>query len=466
MDSYTLSAANLVQNLVVSAPAGVQIRNAAGGTFAASPLTFVPSAGAVNVTIEARIAPTATAGMTFGEISNVSGAASQNVTISGTVLSPPQLGVTPSDVDLGSTTAGTTGLTVDSYAISGSNLLANVVVTPPAGVEIRDAAGGSFTLSALTFVPSAGSISVTIEARIAASATAGQTFGSITNVSGSENASVTVTAFAFGSAQLLSAPTSLNLGTTTAGTAGTTVDTFALSGSNLQANVTVTPPAGVEIRDAAGGTFGSSPLNIVPVAGDINVSIEARIGAGATAGQVFADITCAYQALNADVSVTGTVQAGPMISLVPGALNLGATTEGMPGTGFTYSVSGSNLAADVTVTPPAGTEIRLLPSGLFGTTPLVLAQTGGTLTATDIEVRIAAAAVTGQSFGTISHVAGTTSADLNLSGTVNAPGSGGGGGGGGGEDGGCTSGNQPALTTLLLLTLLSLVLARRQRRTT
>ncbi|MCC6149833.1 MAG: hypothetical protein IT461_06250 [Planctomycetes bacterium] len=466
--SWQVTGANLTANITVTPPAGVEIRNTAGGTFSAAALDLVPVSGSVSATLEARIAASATAAQSFGDITHVSASANQNLTLSGTVLPPPSLNATPNSINLGTTTTGTAGTTLGAYSISGSNLAAAVTVTPPAGVEIRDASGGTFSASPLILNPSAGSVNVNIEARIAATAVASQSFGDITHVSSSASQNVTVSGTVLAQPVLNTTPGSVDLGTTVEGTAGVTIDSYAIAGSNLQSNVTVTPPAGVEIRDAAGGSFAGTALVFVPSSGSVNVTIEVRIAATATAGQSFGVIANSAGSVGSSVTITATVTpVVPVLNVVPNAINLGSTLAGTAGAAFTYDVSGSNLTAPVTVTPPPGAEIRELPAGVFSQTALTLTPVGGTLSTTTIEVRIAATALAGQTFGSITHVSGATIANVALSGTVTSPG-GGGGGGGADESGGCTTrAESPGFLLCLSATLLILLarLGTRSRET-
>lgn len=460
---WLVTGSNLTQDVTVTPPAGVEIRNTSGGAFTTSPLFLTQVAGAVSATLEARIAAGATTGQTFGDITHVSGAASNNVTLTGTVLPLPSLGATPASLNLGTSITGTAGTTVDSYNLTGSNLVLDVTITPPAGIQIRDAAGGTFATTPLVIVPSGGGVNVTIEARIGPSALPGSGFGPITNVSGGASQDVTISATVLPQPQLAANPTTIDLGSVVVGGAGTIVDFYTLSGSNLLANVSITPPADIEIRDASGGSFANTPLTIVPTAGSVNVTIEARIAATATIGQSFGSIANASGTQNVGVSIIGSVTPpAPVIDLVPGSLNLGSTQAGTPGAAFTYTVSGTNLTGDLTITPPAGVEIRQLPAGTFDTIPIVLSQTAGSLAATDFEVRIAAAATAGQSFGPIVHNEGTVTSGLILTGTVT--GTGGSGGGGGGDDGSCSTTQSTSLAALLILLISVTVLLTRAAR--
>jgi Bacterial Ig-like domain (group 3)/IPT/TIG domain len=97
-------------------------------------------------------------------------------------INAPTLTVNPSSLDLGTTTPGTAG-TEESYTISGADLAANVTITAPAGVQMSDDGGVSWS-SSLTLTENEGTVnSTTIEARISATAASGSVTGSIANTS-------------------------------------------------------------------------------------------------------------------------------------------------------------------------------------------------------------------------------------------------------------------------------------------
>ena len=86
---------------------------------------------------------------------------------------------------------------------------------------------------------------------------------------------------AFGGTQNIPTPTitigpsSLNLGATTMGTAGT-AESYTIGGANLTANVTVTAPSGVQVSDNGGATWSSS-LTLTETQGTLgSTTIEAQ----------------------------------------------------------------------------------------------------------------------------------------------------------------------------------------------
>ena len=87
----------------------------------------------------------------------------------------------------------------------------------------------------------------------------------------------------------------LNLGTTTAGTAGS-IQTYSVGGSNLTADIVVTAPGGVELSDDGGSTWHSS-LTLTESDGSVATTvIDARIGASVSAGTIGGSIANASTA--------------------------------------------------------------------------------------------------------------------------------------------------------------------------
>jgi hypothetical protein len=83
-----------------------------------------------------------------------------------------------------------------------------------------------------------------------------------------------------------------------------------------------------------------------------------------------------------------------------------------------YKVSGQNLTAGITVTPPADFEISLTSGSGWTTSSLMLSQSGGSVPETDIFVRFNRA-TEGTSSGDITHAStGATTKDAAVSGTA------------------------------------------------
>ena len=92
----------------------------------------------------------------------------------------------------------------------------------------------------------------------------------------------------------------------------------------------------------------------------------------------------------------------PQITVSPTTLSGFSTNQGTASATQNYSVSGSNLTADISLTAPTGFEISISSGSGFGTS-LNLTQSGGGVSATPIYVRIAATAAVGTPSGNVTH---------------------------------------------------------------
>ncbi len=114
------------------------------------------------------------------------------------------------------------------------------------------------------------------------------------------------------------------------------------------------------------------------------------------------------------LNVTYCVVAGPTIT-TSGALTPFSTTPGTPSSAQTYSVSGRNLEGDISITAPAGFEISTDGTNYYSSR--TLAQSGGTVPATTIYVRLTGAAGTWS--GDIVHTStNATTRNVAVSGTA------------------------------------------------
>lgn len=121
-----------------------------------------------------------------------------------------------------------------------------------------------------------------------------------------------------------------------------------------------------------------------------------------------------------DISITGT-SSNPSITTgtITGFGNVAVNTTSSE---KSYTVSGSNLTDNITITPPSGFEISTGTGASFvATSPITLTQSGGSVASTTIYVRFKPTAIQAYS-GNISHT--TTSGnnpDVAVSGTGIAP---------------------------------------------
>jgi hypothetical protein len=409
--SYTISASNLTQDVVITAPAGVEV-SLDGTTFVAS-RQLTPINGMVSATIYVRISDSATAGSIGGDITNNGfGAPVQHVSVSGTVNGAAASGLTVSPTALNLRVGS-----VQTYTISGTNLSAGVIITAPLGDELSVDGTGFARAQVLPLTSSGTLASTTVYVRIFAGSSAFDIIGKITNVSpGVAEKDVSVS-FDSAAPSLMTSPTELDLGTTTAGMPGS-MQMLTIAGSNLTGNVTIAAPAGVEVS-SDGTTWMNSGALHPDGSGSVSVTLSVRIAGTAMAGSIEAKLAVTSPgAAEQDVPVIGTVNAGPTLMVSPASLDLGKTMAGAPGMARSYTISGSNLTDNVIVSPPSGVELSSDGSS-FQTTPLTLTPVGGTLASTPIYVRSSAGATPGSLSGSITDTSsGATEKVVAVSGTI------------------------------------------------
>lgn len=139
---------------------------------------------------------------------------------------------------------------------------------------------------------------------------------------------------------------------------------------------------GAALSSAGNGNAGSAPGG---GGGGADQSSSSSNGTGGAGG--IGQISLTYTASTPTISSTGT----------PGAISTDQGTASVP---TTFSVSGSSLTANITVTAPSGFEISTSPGSGYSSS-LTLVPSSGTVAATTIYVRLAAADAVGTYSGNV-----------------------------------------------------------------
>lgn len=291
------------------------------------------------------------------------------------------------------------GTVIDSYTINAAN--ASPTITSGAaptvasvgavyGYQFAAAGTPTPTLSAsglpvwLNFDPGTGLLTGT-PASAAAGTSATITLTASNGVAPDATMIFTLNVATTAQPTLVVSRTSIALGTTTTGTAGST-QTFTVGGSNLEGSVVITAPNGVQLS-SDGNSYGTT-LNLAPDAtGAVAAtSIQARLAASPTAGGVTGVITVTSSGAAAkQIDVSGTVTtdgATPIGSslylLTPGTLSTipgasagsdtiasagGTNHDGAPANARVYEISGltgtynSSMQTQFTLLLDAGTQV-------------------------------------------------------------------------------------------------------------
>lgn len=196
--TFTASGTSLVAGVTITAPTGYEV-STDNSTFSGA-LTLGQSGGNLvgqPVTVYVRITSSASAGSVNGNLTAASTSATTKViSLSGTVTSTsPSLSVSTNSLSAFSNTTGTASAS-QNFTVSGSNLTANALVTPPSGFEVSS--DNTTFASSVTITQSGGvlvSQPVTVYARVAAATTAGSYSGNIVvSSTGATNKNVAVSA--------------------------------------------------------------------------------------------------------------------------------------------------------------------------------------------------------------------------------------------------------------------------------
>jgi len=291
-------------------------------------------------------------------------------TVSVTVSEAPAITVDPAELQPFSTTVGAASRGED-FDISGTNLTADVTVTPPEGFEVsRD--GISYQTASLTIPSSdfAGPFPLTLAARLSG-ASQGSFTGSIAVASeGAAPQTVAVSGRVF-APSLEVAPALLPEMTTVEGTPSL-AESFTITGSDFFEDIIITPPSGFAVS-VGGAPFSESPVAIPPDDFASPTAVEVRLTGAEEAIYSGVDVTVASSGLTASVAVSGTVDpapAVPTITVDPESLSGFDAEEGTASEPQIVTVSGVNLEGPITVTAPDSYELSRNGTDFFDTVVL------------------------------------------------------------------------------------------------
>ncbi|MGI4862279.1 MAG: beta strand repeat-containing protein [Janthinobacterium lividum] len=357
-----------------------------------------------------------------------------------TVAPGATLTVTPTSLNIFGARTGAPSA-AQNYALKGSNLSADVVVTAPNGYEVSlDNAmfAGSVTAAAATVQTTNGQL---IYVRLTGAA---GTYGTSTTPVNVTNTSMPTTGTAttaneqvYGATimpTLTASPTSRSGFTYVQGNGPSGIQSYTLNYTDAPTFAgTITATASASYELSISSTFATtlaSPyiISYTGTGASQSTTLYVRLKAGLTAAGSPYNETITNDntalSLSAPVAVSGTVTPPPAaITVTPITALSFATTTGTPSAEQNYAVSGANLTTNLTVTAPAAYEISLTSSIYTGTggNTLTLTPSSGTVASTTIYVRLTGAAA-GTFNGTVSNAStGATARTIAVSGTVTAP---------------------------------------------
>ena len=312
----------------------------------------------------------------------------------------------------GDVVTGTNSAT-QSYTVSGANLSAGIIITAPAGFQVSTNATSGFGAS-LTLTQTAGTVATTtIYVRYAPTAATGAT-GSLTITHASTGATtqnVTVSGNAL-AAQPTTAGT-ITFGTITANTIVVNLPTVGNGSKRIivihqGSAVTFVPADGVAmagVNSAFGAATDQGGGNKVVYDGAGSGSGVVTV-TGLTQGTTYYFAVYEYNVgtgtsqnyLPAPAATNNATTAIPPATITINTAgfngNFGNVVAGTNSAPQSYTVSGANLTADITITAPTDFSVSLTSGAGYAAT-LTLPQTGGTVAATTIYVRYSPPAASG-----------------------------------------------------------------------
>lgn len=265
---------------------------------------------------------------------------------------------------------------IQRFQVTGDKLIGDVLVTAPANFEISVNAATGYT-NTLTLAAIAGNVNSTVYVRSSASAPAGSISGTVTISSTGllslpAFVSATITAIPVVTPLL---PRRYNSGDVTAAiTWGNTATTYTWTND--------TPGIGLQANSTG---------NIAPFTAINNTTNPIT----ATITMVPSNGSCAGSAVQLKITVYPT--PNPVINFGSSLSPLN-TVYGTPSSSGSFTVSGNNLAAGVTVTPPPGFEVSTDGVNFHNT---ITVGGAGTLNATTVYIRLTKSTGVGNYAGNI-----------------------------------------------------------------
>jgi len=282
-----------------------------------------------------------------------------------------------------------------SATFGGTFLTSNIRLESVSGNFEFSTSNSPFSGSSVVILPVVnGSVALTpVYVRLKAGLNIGSYTDSIRVTStGFEAKFVSLSGTVTSSPNVTVAPTSLALGGYNFGGGPTAAQNFTVRASRLSGAVTITPPAGFELKLSSVSTYQSTALTINPdfpasnsdslLIKTINVRMKGGLGSGVHSG----DITIgASGATTRTVAVSGTVNA--KASILNSTSFLGAfiyTLNAGPSRvqGFQLKVNDLAAASTITITPPttANYEISRTRTGTYQTTAITISNVSGNFT--------------------------------------------------------------------------------------
>jgi hypothetical protein len=384
----TVAGDSLSDNITVTVTPYPEYQISTDNVTFVSSYTLTQTDGTVPLTTNYVRFSSAVAGSYPGAITNISGTATGIVTLTATATDPvPTLNVSPDSLNLGNVITNKTS-TNFTYTLSGDILSADVTVTAPPYFLVATNPSVTFAQSCIVSVTQPTLGDTLIYVQFTPSNGSGPYGGSITNSTAGYTNSVALTGTGVVQTLYVSAGT-LACGNLAVGASST--NSFTVSGTNLDDNVTVTSPsAEFTVSTNATGSFGSSCTVLVagasaPSGATLSTLVYVKF-TPQSMGSYSTNITCSSVGAvsqNKAVSGNGVV---PTV-YVSGTVAFGDVIVGTLSASQNYTVTGSNLTANVTVSAPTNCQVSTSSGSGFGSSLSLTTNAAGNLALTTVYVK-------------------------------------------------------------------------------
>ena len=293
----------------------------------------------------------------------------------------------------------------------------NVVSSNTSTIAITSSDVNAILPSSATLVSGTGTFAITCKTAGSKTVTA-TTTGLSTNTSVSP--ATTINAGALTKLQVLLPGETASAGSATGktGTASSQIASlaFTITVNAVDDNWNVVTSANDNIHITSSDASATLPSDAILVSGTKTFSVTPITLGSSTVTAT--DVT--NGSITANQSASITVNPTPVITVTPTSLAAFSASYGNASTAQAFTVNGSNLVADITVTAPTGYEVSQTSATTVFAATQILSQTSGSVSNVVVYVRLASTAAAGSNSGNVAMTStSATTVNIAVSGNVN-----------------------------------------------
>lgn len=428
--SFVVNGSDLSKGIVITPPYNFEISTSPTSGFTASAITLPLSGTSISATtIYVRLNPNSYMYDYSGNISVVStGATTKYIALTGKALYQPTITTSTTSLSGFNYFTGSGPSVLQSFSISGTDLIEAVTLTAPTNYEISTSSNPFSAQSTLTLSPTNYSLNTTtVYVRLKAGLQATTYNGSLScSCSYATTKSIALSG-TVSNQPLLSIVGANVTGLNYSVGEGPSVEkSFEISGSSLNSLVFIYAPVNFEISTTSGNDFSASNSIILPQSGgNVNsTNIYCRLKAGLDPGNYSENVTVASTgAVSQIVSLAGQVNnPRAIIDLSEIAIsNIDYEKGNGPSASKSFTIRAVDITDNITLTASTNYEISTNATSGFNAT-LTLNHSFGTVPTTTIFVRLKSGLDIANYAGSVSvNTAGTYTRSISLSGNVTIP---------------------------------------------